>query len=716
MAVYMLVGMIAMTAFSALLPDFSATTPNSISCNGDSLDWAEDEKCGERNGTKFYVTWNTTHIFFAWNGTNLDGEGDLFIYLNTTNGGNNQTTDWSGTHNLPYLADYVYCVENVGYYAIRSASTNWGDMGITLPSPYIGHSNNRLTEVAISRDSIGNPSWVDVVAFVQEETSSKVLVSYPTKNAIGHVSQNFTAYYSFRLIDGYSPASMAGIIDLDNVLPNIIGLDYNSTPTENMQIYINYSITEIGGGLNNTFVRYTTNNWVSFTDAVGECISGDYFSGAYSVSIGSYSAGTLIEFAVLAKDFSGNEFWLNNNSQNYKIQVIAGSEGDTTGPSITNVLINPVNPSPSDIVNITAEITDASSGVKNASVRWTSNNWQTFQDSEMANSVGNTWFVNLGSFSAGTTVEFALYAYDNAGNLAWNNNGSMNYHFTVSSADNLAPSITSTMHEPSSPLVGQAINITTVVTDNVAVSAVYLHWTTDNWAHVFDTPMNLSSNNVYYIKIGPFAAGTNVKYVIHAFDTSNNEAWDNNQGADYQFTVTSQDSIPPTIENTTHKPSNPTSTDQVYVECNVYDNSGLANVNIIWTTNNWATVNANAMTNIDGSLYRYVLGNFVSGTTIFYCVNATDVYGNVRWDNNYGQNYRIDVGLDVSPPVIGAPSHQPSSPVSGEQITIFANVTDDNSVASVFVRYTTNNWSSYIDVVMENIGENLYSANIGSFV
>ena len=603
---YLLVFMIATSAF---LPRYSATTPNSIGCNGQISDWAQDEKCGVRNGTEFYVTWNATHVFFAWNGTNLDGEGDLFIYLNTTVGGCNQTTDWSGTHTLPFLADYGYCVENAGYYALRSASSGWNDMGITLPSPYIGYSNNRLTELALTRESIGNPVWLEVVAFLQEETSSRVLVSYPTKNAIGHTAENFTAYYSFRLIDGYSPATMCGINDLDTIPPNIINLEYNASAIENMQIYINYTINEIGGGLNHTYIRYTTNNWATFTDLIPQSISGDYFSGNYSACIGSYNAGTLVEFAIFACDFSGNEFWLNNNSENYKIHVYSGLGGDSQPPSIS-----------------------------------------------------------------------------------------------------------STMHSPTLPVVGQKINITTVVTDNVGVSVVYLHWTTDNWANIFDTQMYPFVNGIYYLEIGPFTAGTTVKYVIHALDTSNNEAWDNNYGQDYVINV-GMDVTPPVIDTPSHVPSSPISGEQITIFVNVTDVNSITNVFVRYTTNNWSSYNDEVMENVVGTEYSANIGSFASGTWIYYAICAVDGAGNTAWMNNNNMNYLIIVGsgVDQTPPIITDVMHTPLTPLPGANVVIQAHVFDESGIQNVSVGWTSNNWQSVNYAMMTNIGNNDYSVSIGGF-
>jgi hypothetical protein len=47
------------------------------------------------------------------------------------------------------------------------------------------------------------------------------------------------------------------------------------------------------------------------------------------------------------------------------------------------------------------------------------------------NASNDTWSVNIGSFAAGTTIQYALVAYDGQGNATWNNNNNNNYSISV---------------------------------------------------------------------------------------------------------------------------------------------------------------------------------------------------------------------------------------------------------------------------------------------
>ena len=53
-----------------------------------------------------------------------------------------------------------------------------------------------------------------------------------------------------------------------------------------------------------------------------------------------------------------------------------------------------------------------------------------------SNASNDTWSVNLGTFAAGTTLRYALVAYDSTGSNTWNNNGGANYSITVNGGGN----------------------------------------------------------------------------------------------------------------------------------------------------------------------------------------------------------------------------------------------------------------------------------------
>ncbi|MGB1484976.1 MAG: hypothetical protein ACPG9E_03170, partial [Poseidonia sp.] len=63
-------------------------TPDDIVIDGDYTEWPADSLMeSDANGVDFRLTWNATHLFLGWDGTDWKSttEGaDLFVYLNTS--------------------------------------------------------------------------------------------------------------------------------------------------------------------------------------------------------------------------------------------------------------------------------------------------------------------------------------------------------------------------------------------------------------------------------------------------------------------------------------------------------------------------------------------------------------------------------------------------------------------------------------------------------
>ena len=56
------------------------------------------------------MTWDESHLFIGWSGTDWASESDgadLFIYLNTTEGGTPLSKDWNLAQTLPFAADHA---------------------------------------------------------------------------------------------------------------------------------------------------------------------------------------------------------------------------------------------------------------------------------------------------------------------------------------------------------------------------------------------------------------------------------------------------------------------------------------------------------------------------------------------------------------------------------------------------------------------------------
>ena len=101
----------------------------------------------DSSGVDFRLTWNETMLFLGWDGTDWKStfEGaDLFVYLNTSEGGSVLARDWGFAHTLPFAADHGFVLEDDTYYQhIAYDGTSWTDQSTTCllytsPSPRDG--------------------------------------------------------------------------------------------------------------------------------------------------------------------------------------------------------------------------------------------------------------------------------------------------------------------------------------------------------------------------------------------------------------------------------------------------------------------------------------------------------------------------------------------------------------------------------------------------
>jgi hypothetical protein len=109
------------------------------------------------------------------------------------------------------------------------------------------------------------------------------------------------------------------------------------------------------------------------------------------------------------------------------------------------------------------------------------------------------------------------------------------------------------------------------------------------------------------------------------------------------------DTTPPTISTPTIKPTSPGYSDTVTVSVNVTDTgSGVKNVSITYTSDNWKTVNKTltATYNITTSIATAQIPALQSGGHMEYYVTAFDNAGNKGVNNNSGSYF----SYDVSPP------------------------------------------------------------------
>ena len=111
------------------------------------------------------------------------------------------------------------------------------------------------------------------------------------------------------------------------------------------------------------------------------------------------------------------------------MEVFHAPPPDTTGPSIGRVSQEPEIPDENEIVTVTVEVTDAESGVHNVTISYTTG--QTWNNVTMEKTTGDTYEGKIPGLPAETNVQYKIVAYDNAGNLAIDDNAGQYYLYNV---------------------------------------------------------------------------------------------------------------------------------------------------------------------------------------------------------------------------------------------------------------------------------------------
>ena len=180
----------------------TAATPDDITIDGDLSEWDSDTliDIDSNSSVPFRMTWNESHLFFAWQETDwgsVDEGADLFIYLNTTEGGSPLSKEWSLSQTLPFAADFALVVEDSSYISLQTYNgTGWVAANQTGVSAFVGWSGNKNTEIAIPWNNIGSPTSLAVIVWAQWQDEGNVWTSFPSENpASSDGAETFTHAY-----------------------------------------------------------------------------------------------------------------------------------------------------------------------------------------------------------------------------------------------------------------------------------------------------------------------------------------------------------------------------------------------------------------------------------------------------------------------------------------------------------------------------------------
>ncbi len=267
---------------------------------------------------------------------------------------------------------------------------------------------------------------------------------------------------------------------------------------------------------------------------------------------------------------------------------------------------------------------------------------------------------------------------------------------------NEAPVITNVVYTPSTPSPGQSVNVSAQITDDVSVEFATLYWGLSSSNLNNSDEMNGSGSN-YSAVISGQSAGVTVYFKIQAVD---GEGLMTETGV-YLYTVGSDPNQAPVISNVSYSPSNPSPGESVNVEAEITDDVNVESATLYWGMSASNLNNSVGMSG-SGNDYSAIIPGQSAGNTVYFKIQAIDDEGLMAETGIY--QYTVESDPNQAP-VIANVEYSPSSPSAGEEVTVSAEITDDEGVESAIVLwgYSSSNLANILE--MSGTG-NQYSASI----
>jgi hypothetical protein len=299
----------------------------------------------------------------------------------------------------------------------------------------------------------------------------------------------------------------------------------------------------------------------------------------------------------------------------------------------------------------------------------------------------------------GTTVRVRIIARDAAGNTARDSSAA---NFTI--VDQTPPVVTLTAPNGGESWgAGSSHNITWIATDNVAVTAIDLKYSTDGGATFPNAIATGITNSGTFAWTVPGSVGTNTRVMVTARDAATQSASDSSNTS---FAITPE-GVPPVVTVTAPNTAVTWATGTHHnITWTATDNASVQSVDIALSTNggtSYPNVIATGLTN--SGTFDWLVASNVANNTNRIQVTARDPSGNVGSDVS-NVNFTI---TDGSAPVVNV-----SAPDGGEtwgigtSQTITWSATDNVAVTTVDLAYSTNGGSTFPNVIATGI------ANTGS--
>ena len=369
-------------------------------------------------------------------------------------------------------------------------------------------------------------------------------------------------------------------------------------------------------------VVYSPDGGTTWTnvDLVHDGIVGN--NDAWTANLGSYGLGVTIRYAVTLSGGT-NVLWDNNEGNDYTATVNFGSGAIT---SISGTHHSPTNGdlSASDDLWVFTSTEPEGMGLDGLIV-YSADGGATWQDQVMTLDTNGAagadgWMVNLGTFPAGSNVQYAVRVRDLEGTDHWDNNGGSDYLAVVSANTSLLEWFGNTHHVgmrepwldlsfPGGALCIDMMQLKTGATYSVQSSTNLSDWVT------LDT-MVVTNNVGKYVDEAAFSGDAVTKF--------------------YRVTVDAFAANTPVVVG-----------DDLVIAIETYPAGIATGVNLVYSDDGGGTWDASPMMLFgqvgNNDRWERHLGSYPVGTIVQYAVEVIDDEGNSQWDNNGGSDYSVEV-------------------------------------------------------------------------
>jgi len=185
-----------------------------------------------------------------------------------------------------------------------------------------------------------------------------------------------------------------------NSLPSISGIAFNPAEPESTEsVTVTAAITDSDGSITTAYVK-----WGTASETYSNSVNMSNSRGNYSGTIPAQTNGTHVYFIISATDNSGG----NSQSAEYDYEV---SDPTLLPPTISNVSINPANPTADDNVIVSGSVSDDDGTIETVVLKWKVDGG-TFTGVNM-NLSGDKYYGQIPKQTAGTTINYTVVATDN---------------------------------------------------------------------------------------------------------------------------------------------------------------------------------------------------------------------------------------------------------------------------------------------------------------